>query len=152
MLRGFISLSSSSRAPPATAAPLEPACFWIEIPNKLVIGYHWLAFLNWVSISEKYWSTINLEWKFCQTKKCKKHECFFCFCIRFRTSCIFQDKRIWPFLEGAGCMSFSRTGPIVYLEKNWCLKIDFSNSLHLRASSFVCLKKKSYMQKKISAY
>jgi len=32
---------------------LNPACFWIESLNHLVIGYHWLAFINSVNVSEK---------------------------------------------------------------------------------------------------
>ena len=32
--------------------PVDPARFWIESANHMIIGYHWLALLNSVSVSE----------------------------------------------------------------------------------------------------
>ena len=71
--------------------------FWIESLYQLVIGYHWLAFLNQVHKQSKTQSTgsqftRNFEYKIdhiSETIYCKKSENRFC--IRFRTLCVFWD-------------------------------------------------------------
>ena len=51
--------------PPTTHSPSSgaPRCFWNESPSHLVLGYHWLAFLNQVRVSPT-WHRFFSSWGF----------------------------------------------------------------------------------------